>query len=461
MAWIGSGGGSNRRARASTFVSRAAPSPDSSGTGPAPRLAHMHRAPDRSGSRTSAAVIVTRSGLAAGRERPFVARREAAEAYAAVRGEIRGRGRRAGALQIRRTRANDAAGLVRSATRRATNRADARCARRRRCPPPPGRRRDRAGSVPLCTAGCWPMNSVTTGATCIRPNITGAVTRSRPCGAARRADSAASASSMSASTRWHAGVVLAALVGERHAARRAVEETHVERRFERRQHAHDGRQRRAQRFRRRREAARDRRSGRRSPSPAACPSAQITAFFGLINCLKCHLFPARQESSLTRRITGGPRHEPRFADIAFTPMCSSAGALRLARPIRANAGNGGPDDTLGPRGAFWREPTAFICRRSAKPAGPTSSIAAARRASSRCCRRRDRLRRLSRQRPVRQRRQRRCDDRVAIIVDGLRESAAAEAPRPPHFVAVADADPDLVPHRGAAGLPCPRRTRGR
>ncbi len=45
------------------------------------------------------------------------------------------------------------------------------------------------------------MNSPTTGATCMRPYITGAVMRSRPRGAMRRADSAASASSTSASTR--------------------------------------------------------------------------------------------------------------------------------------------------------------------------------------------------------------------------------------------------------------------
>ena len=167
----------------------------------------------------------------------------------------------------------------------------------------------------------------------------------------------------------------------------------VERRLERRQRAHDGRQRRAQRFRGGGETAAidDADEGRHRPQLVHL--GDITPFFAVINCLIDHLFPARQESSLARRPTTREHAmSHRFADIAFTPNVQRhAGAPRLARAVRAPAGTQRSQRCARDRTKqhFWRDADGFYPRRrSAKPAGRTSSIAAARPGSSRCSRRR-------------------------------------------------------------------------
>ena len=81
------------------------------------------------------------------------------------------------------------------------------------------------------SCGCCAMKSSSTGATCRRPNITGAVIDNTPCGTlwARLAD--ASASSISARMRLQSARKARAGLGERHAARAAAQELRAHTRF--------------------------------------------------------------------------------------------------------------------------------------------------------------------------------------------------------------------------------------
>ena len=66
----------------------------------------------------------------------------------------------------------------------------------------------------------------------------------------------------------------------------------------------------------------------------------------------------------------------RFAEIAFTPNVRLMQERHGSRAQYRAAAEGGGNDTLGPQeAAFLARADSFICRRSAKPAGPTCSIA--------------------------------------------------------------------------------------
>ena len=128
-------------------------------------------------------------------------------------------------------------------------------------------------------------------------------------------------------------------------------------------------------------------------------------------------------------------HDPSLRRTRLHAQCAApAGAPRLARAVRAlTQERSGPNDVLGPDEADvpGATPTASTWRRSAKPAGRTCSIAAARPDSSRSSRRRPigfadfrgNLQHVSTGNAL-------GNDRASIIVDGLRASPPAEAPRP-------------------------------
>ena len=242
----------------------------------------------------------------------------------------------------------------------------------------------------------------------MRPNITGAVTRSRPLGIdAPRGQRGFGVVDVG----QHAlapGVVLAAFVGERDAPRRPIEEAHVERRLERGQRPHDRRQRRAQRLRRGGEAPR---STMRT-KVAIARSLSIGGYYSVFRSNKLPnvtIYSLSAGIIIVATIDQGP-HDPSLRRHSPSrPMCSACrsstapvhntrGCRQNARPERrARAGRSGV-----PR-----------ARRQLLPGDGQRNRLAVRAASRRPGRLRqgpladaDRLRRLSRQCAARERRQR-------------------------------------------------------
>jgi hypothetical protein len=105
------------------------------------------------------------------------------------------------------------------------------------------------------TCGWRSAKRVTAGATYIWPNCTGAVTNNGPAGSAAPSFSAVSASRMSDSTLRQLSRKRRPFVGQRDAARGAVEQAYPQVRFERGQRAHHRRQRTVHRARGRGQAA--------------------------------------------------------------------------------------------------------------------------------------------------------------------------------------------------------------